>query len=95
MLGLSATAAREVSSIWPAPALGHKDGDGPVGQRGGWRWACRPEERLEMGLQARGGARCSPSCPLPLPSLGCELRPVVCHGPDSVIIMVLSGFKNL
>lgn len=65
------------------------------GPERGWRWACGTQEGMEMGLQARGGARCSPSCPLPLPSLGCELRPVVCHGPDSVIIMVLSGFKNL
>lgn len=53
MLGLSATAASEVSSIWPAPALGHKDGDGPVGQRGGWRWACRPEEGPGALLPAR------------------------------------------
>lgn len=63
MLGLSATAACEVSSIWPALALGHKDGDGPVGQRGdgdgpvghrrGWRWACRPEEGPGALLPAR------------------------------------------
>lgn len=55
MSGSSAAAAREVSSILPAPALGRGrtemglratggDRDGPVGHRREWRWVCRPEE---------------------------------------------------